>query len=83
MYWLKDQTIKISAATYWRMLNIYNQELLKICEERRVPCYDLASHVPHSDQYFYDAVHFNEAGAALVAREVDQAVRQYLLPKQG
>jgi len=81
MYWLKDQTIKISAATYWRMLSIYNQTLLDVCRERNVPCYDLASHIPHSDQYFYDAVHFNEAGAALVASEVDKAVRQYLLPQ--
>jgi len=31
---------------------------------------DLASEMPHSDTFFYDMVHFNDAGAELVGKKV-------------
>ena len=72
-----------SCATYWKLLDIYNKELLRTCREEHVECFDLASAVPHSDQYFYDSVHFNERGAALVAEKVGAFLRQSMPPPAG
>lgn len=55
-----------SAATYWLALQTLNEDLMEVCEERGVPCLDLASLVPHSSRYFYDSMHFTEDGADLV-----------------
>ncbi len=77
--WLQNQTMPVSAATYWNLLDIYNESLLEVCEERDVPCYDLASHIPHSPNYFYDIVHFNEAGSAQVADEITPIVENLLI----
>jgi lysophospholipase L1-like esterase len=68
MYWLGD--LKISAATFWRCLDAYNQELMRVCREEKAECIDLASAVPHSEDYFYDPAHFNDRGSALVAEKV-------------
>lgn len=69
-YWIKNTKGKLSAATYWKLLNIYNKELLDTCRVEGVDCYDLASAVPHSDKYFHDSVHFTEYGAELVAEKL-------------
>jgi lysophospholipase L1-like esterase len=61
------QPYAVSAGTYARMLSIFNKNLLQICEEQRVSCFDLGAAIPHEQKYFYDATHFNDAGAALVA----------------
>ncbi|OGN10529.1 MAG: hypothetical protein A3J46_00725 [Candidatus Yanofskybacteria bacterium RIFCSPHIGHO2_02_FULL_41_11] len=68
-WWLGDQQIAISGATYWKMLKIFNESLLEICEAEKVPCFDLGSAIPHDQKYFYDAAHFNNVGAELVAQK--------------
>lgn len=70
--WINTSKYTLSAASYWKLLNIYNQELMKICSEQGVECFDLASVVPHSNLYFYDAVHFNERGAELVTQKLTE-----------
>ena len=60
----------ISCATVWRLLDVYNRELIQTCQEENVECFDLASVMPHSTRYFYDCMHFNEHGVSLVARQV-------------
>lgn len=42
------------------MLDVYNEELIGICEADTVAVIDLASKIPHSTEYFYDLTHFNE-----------------------
>lgn len=69
-YWLRKQKLSISAATYWKMLRIFNDSLIELCKSRSIDCFDLASRIPHSSEYFYDGHHFNEAGAELAANEV-------------
>lgn len=69
-YWIKETRGKLSAATYWKMLDIYNKELIEICKEKNVEYLDLASLIPHNDSYFFDPVHFNEIGTQLVAEKV-------------
>ena len=66
-YWINQTKGRLSAATYWKLLNIYNRTLVDTCAQENVECFDLASVVPHDANYFYDNGHFNERGAALVA----------------
>ena len=47
-----------------------NDRLKKVCAAEDVPCFDLAERIPHSEELYYDKMHFNEAGAALVGQEV-------------
>lgn len=69
-YWMGKQKYRISASTYWKMLKVFNDNLIKICKSEDVLCFDLASVVPHEQKYFYDDVHYNDAGAELTAKKV-------------
>jgi lysophospholipase L1-like esterase len=66
-FWSGEQKFIISGATYWKLLQAYNQELIEVCKENKIPCLDLASKIPHSEEYFYDIVHLTEYGALKVA----------------
>ncbi len=66
-YWDVSEDSKLSAATVWRILDVFNSELISICASEGIPCLDLASQVPHSPEYFYDGMHLNEAGSIIVA----------------
>ncbi|TKJ41030.1 hypothetical protein CEE37_05025 [candidate division LCP-89 bacterium B3_LCP] len=65
-----------SAATESKILNIFNQKLMNICESEGIACFDLASAVPHSSEYFYDDYHFNESGAEFVAEQIYSYIRE-------
>jgi lysophospholipase L1-like esterase len=52
----------------------YNAELRAVCAELDVDCLDLAALLPRDTSVFYDDVHFNEAGARLVAEHVAAAL---------
>ena len=54
----------------------YNEALMRICENLSVECIDTSS--MHGDErFFYDDFHFNEAGAAELARIIaDHVVRE-------
>lgn len=71
-YWV-DESHLYSAATMWRMMEVFNAELERICAEENVPYVDLGSLLPHDEEHFYDPVHYTEAGA--------DAVAEILLPK--
>ena len=73
-FFIRQGNLKISAVTYWRMLGLFNKALIECCAELDVPCYDLSMAVPHEEEYFYDFVHFTEAGASLVARRAAEQV---------
>ena len=74
--WLSDQRLKVSAATFWRLQQVYNAELKRVCDRQGVVCLDLAARVPHQPEYFYDLCHFTEAGCELVAAEVARTIRE-------
>jgi len=69
-FWIKKYKYNLPAATYWKMLDIFNKELLRICKEENIEIFDLASEIPHNEKYFYDYAHFTEAGSELVADKV-------------
>lgn len=68
---------KISAATYAKLLGIFNQELIHTCHEDSVEVFDLAAEIPHSSDYFYDTMHFNEKGAELVAEKISDYLQSH------
>ena len=65
----------VSPADLARAMDAYNRTLLDVCREKSLECYDLAREIPKDTSAFYDDVHFNEAGARMVA----QHLAQYLL----
>jgi lysophospholipase L1-like esterase len=77
-HWLHHELLgKLSAATYWKLLELYNQEMLAVCREEGVECFDLAAAVPHSPEFLYDVCHFTERGCQLVASQVAAYLRQH------
>ncbi|MCK5476378.1 MAG: SGNH/GDSL hydrolase family protein [Candidatus Aenigmarchaeota archaeon] len=68
--WIRDEKLYLSAKTYAKMLEKYNQKLLDICVSESIECYDLANEIPHMGDYFYDMVHFNEKGSGLVSEKI-------------
>lgn len=67
--WLGGAESPMSAATFSLMLDVLNEDLIEICAIEDVAVLDLASAIPHSSAYFYDAMHMTEAGAELVGKE--------------
>ncbi len=56
-----------SEAALARGLALYNAALLRVAQRENVPVVDLASAMNGDAAYFYDDMHFNEAGARRVA----------------
>ncbi len=59
-------------------MRLYNETLLKICREKAVECFDLASVLRMDTTVFYDDLHFNDIGALQVSR----ILAEYLLSRQ-
>ena len=53
----------------------YNNTLLSTCSRYGLECYDLASSVPRTEDYFSDDFHFTEKGARQVAQYLASHVR--------
>ena len=68
---------KLSAATYAKLLDIFNQELMSRCYADSVEVFDLAAEIPHSSDFFYDTMHFNEKGAELVAEKISHYLKSH------
>ncbi len=66
-----------------RALEQYNDETRRVAAAQGVALLDAARRIPKSREYFYDDMHFNAKGAALLATLMAQAlVEQKLLPAQ-
>jgi hypothetical protein len=68
---------KLSAATYAKLLGIFNEELIVSCHADSVEVFDLAAEIPHSSEVFYDAMHFNEKGANIVAEKISSYLQSH------
>jgi lysophospholipase L1-like esterase len=62
----------------WAILQLYNEELRKICQEKNVFLIDLATRLPKNSLYFYDHIHFTNEGAAKVADILSDTLSIYL-----
>ena len=69
-FWIGKERLNLSAANYARLLDHFNKELVDLCAANDIACLDLANEMPHSDTFFYDMVHFNDAGAELAGKKV-------------
>lgn len=69
-FWHGGPDSLFSAASHWVMLDFLNSELMRVCRDEGVACYDLASVVPHDTSMFYDSMHLTEAGAEMVGKSV-------------
>lgn len=63
---------------YWNLLEAYNQVSRQIAEKEGILCIDLAHLMPKSSAYFYDCMHFSNAGAEKVAEIVTDSLQVYL-----
>ena len=57
----------LSAADMAKAMDTFNQEMLSVCRQDGLECFDLAPLVPKDTSAFYDDVHLNEGGARIVA----------------
>ncbi len=57
----------IDGKTTWDILEFYNEVLREVTRENHVALIDLARELPKSSAYFYDSLHFTNAGCEKVA----------------
>jgi lysophospholipase L1-like esterase len=73
--WRPDGRFYTTAALASAM-DAYNQRLLDVCVSAKIECIDLAGRIPRSPLYFFDDLHFTEAGSARVAAELVDELRR-------
>ena len=65
------ETIKLNdrenGKLWWMMLEKYNEGTRAVARTNNIPLIDLALELPKSSEYFYDIVHFTNAGASRTA----------------
>jgi lysophospholipase L1-like esterase len=71
----------VSGKLYWAELKLYNDETKRICNEEGVMVMDLANLLPKSSRYFYDLLHFNNAGCRKIVELLSPQLVPYLSDK--
>jgi len=66
----------MDGATAWDVLEVYNDVTRHVAAEMGVPLIDLAHEMPKDSVYFYDEIHYTNAGA----RAVSEIVARHLCP---
>lgn len=61
---------RVPYSEHARALETLNRHLLETCSGHGLQCIDLEKKIPRTLDYLYDPLHFTEAGAQRVAREV-------------
>lgn len=64
--------------SYWRRLEAYNAVLKTVASQNALLCIDLANELPKRSAYFYDAIHYNNAGSMAVGKIIAQKLATYL-----
>lgn len=72
-----------SPAALDRALTAFNDMMRSVCRDAGRTCVDLDHVVPKKAKYYFDDVHFTEAGAEAVASAVEPAVVQQLRNRAG
>jgi lysophospholipase L1-like esterase len=57
------------------ILRLYNNKMKAVCSAEKVFCIDLAAMMPKNSLYYYDQTHFTNEGADLVARLVEEKLK--------
>ena len=66
-----------SPAALARGMKMYNDVLRDVCDKRKNFCIDLAARVPKTRRYFFDDMHYSDAGARLVSDIVAAGVKEF------
>jgi len=75
MGWTTDNH-RIAPGALRHGMDRFNEALMATCAQLGIPCVDLQS-MSGNTAWFYDDMHFNEAGAREVARRLSTWFRQY------
>ncbi len=67
--------------SYWNILELYNNQTRQVAAETHTFLIDLAHELPKSSAYFYDGVHYTNAGAAKIADILSADLTIYLKAK--
>jgi GDSL-like Lipase/Acylhydrolase family len=60
------EVYNMSGKQYFQKLEMYNQTLSDLCKEQNIKCIDLAKLLPKDSKYFFDDMHFSDAGCVKV-----------------
>ncbi len=71
----------LDGATAWQVLELYNDVTREVGRERGVLVIDLAREMPKNSTYYYDLMHFTNAGAARVGDIIYTHLRPVLAQK--
>ena len=74
-YRISDQ---MNGALYWAKLSLYNDVMRRVCAENQIPLIDLAKLLPKSSVYFYDAMHYTNAGSIRVGEILAKESKAFL-----
>jgi lysophospholipase L1-like esterase len=69
---------EVNGALYWAKLELYNDVMRQLCQDEKVELIDLAALLPKSSQYFYDPMHFTNAGSIRVGQILAESSRRFL-----
>jgi lysophospholipase L1-like esterase len=68
----------MDGATSWQVLELYNDVTRQVGREHGLLVIDLARELPKNSTYFFDLMHYTNAGAARVADLIDARLSPYL-----
>ena len=71
----------MDGATAWDILELYNDVTREVGRERGVLVIDLAREMPKDSTYFYDLMHYTNAGAARLAEIIEAHLTPFLAAK--
>lgn len=74
----------MNGGLFWRLLQMYNDEVRSLCRQKNIPLIDLADNMPKNSLYYYDPTHYTNEGAeriaGIIADPLDSIIRTRLLP---
>lgn len=68
----------INGELWARKLDLYNHALKRLAKERSLLCIDLAAMLPKSTRYYYDFVHYTNAGTQKIVELITPELEAYL-----
>jgi lysophospholipase L1-like esterase len=71
-------TKSMDGRTAWEVLEMYNDITRETCKEKDILLIDLAREMPKSSKYYYDLVHYTNAGAERVAGIIYERLQPFL-----
>ncbi len=78
---MKIWSFKLNGKVKWEELELYNDVTRQVARDQEVFLIDLAKALPKSTEYFYDYVHYTNAGSEKVAELVNRQLTPWLTEK--